>query len=329
VSDVAAEALPDDGSEDEAQGDLSLARARRQRQKWLARYSRPPGATDRLGPDFLGIGVQKAATTWLHGNLALHPDVFMAPIKEVQYFSALYLARTGDDQWEEYRARQATAARRQLEIVARRRPEDAAAQRQALDTLEGGPLDDARYCALFAPRSMDQIAGEISPAYALLPRVGISHILRMNPHMRFLVMLRDPAARLVSAVQMNAGRDATPERLWEILRGRRAFRFALASDYAAWLSRWFGMAGRERFHIAYQGDVAERPMQVLDSVCRFLGIPYSARFFNKAEEEVFRTRRPSDEVAEMRAFVRERFAHIYEALERDFPDIAAKLRETG
>ena len=38
-------------------------------------------------PDFLGIGAQKAGTTWLHANLSAHPGIFMPPqAKEVHFF---------------------------------------------------------------------------------------------------------------------------------------------------------------------------------------------------------------------------------------------------
>jgi hypothetical protein len=37
-------------------------------------------------PGFLGIGAQKAGTTWLHENLSCHPDLFLPPEKELHYF---------------------------------------------------------------------------------------------------------------------------------------------------------------------------------------------------------------------------------------------------
>jgi len=43
-------------------------------------------------PNFFIIGAQKAATTWLAKRLAEHPDVFMAKIKEVQFYKR-YFAR--------------------------------------------------------------------------------------------------------------------------------------------------------------------------------------------------------------------------------------------
>lgn len=41
-------------------------------------------------PDFLGIGAQKAGTTWLWENLDAHPEVYMARPKEVHYFDWNY-----------------------------------------------------------------------------------------------------------------------------------------------------------------------------------------------------------------------------------------------
>lgn len=37
-------------------------------------------------PGFLGIGSQKSGTTWLHANLARHPDIFLPEDKELHYF---------------------------------------------------------------------------------------------------------------------------------------------------------------------------------------------------------------------------------------------------
>src|SRR5262245_13183400 len=37
-------------------------------------------------PDFLGIGAQKAGTTWLYEQLRRHPDVWLPPEKELHYF---------------------------------------------------------------------------------------------------------------------------------------------------------------------------------------------------------------------------------------------------
>lgn len=41
-------------------------------------------------PTFVGIGVQKCATSWLHEVLSAHDDVFTSDPKEIDFFSAFY-----------------------------------------------------------------------------------------------------------------------------------------------------------------------------------------------------------------------------------------------
>lgn len=41
-------------------------------------------------PTFIGIGAQRAGTTWLHNCLAQHPEVYMAAAKELHFFYAHY-----------------------------------------------------------------------------------------------------------------------------------------------------------------------------------------------------------------------------------------------
>lgn len=59
-------------------------------EKWL--YSLGLRSTEGLRlPDFLGIGAQKAGTTWLHQNLQHHPDFYFPPhIKEIRFFDARF-----------------------------------------------------------------------------------------------------------------------------------------------------------------------------------------------------------------------------------------------
>ena len=40
------------------------------------------------GPNFLGIGAQKAGTSWLHEMLKLHPDVGLPKVKELHYWDS-------------------------------------------------------------------------------------------------------------------------------------------------------------------------------------------------------------------------------------------------
>jgi hypothetical protein len=64
-------------------------------------------------PDFIGIGAQKAGTSWLHENLRHHPDAFLPQPKELHYFDNFF-----DRPLEEYAALFAGAgSRRKGEIT--------------------------------------------------------------------------------------------------------------------------------------------------------------------------------------------------------------------
>lgn len=50
-------------------------------------------ATD-FSLDFIGVGAPRAATTWLHACLREHPDIYVPPQKELNYFSTRTLFTT-------------------------------------------------------------------------------------------------------------------------------------------------------------------------------------------------------------------------------------------
>lgn len=58
-------------------------------EKWLYRRGMLE-ASSLPFPDFLGIGAQKAGTTWLYENLRSHPDLFLPEDKELHYFDWNY-----------------------------------------------------------------------------------------------------------------------------------------------------------------------------------------------------------------------------------------------
>ena len=51
-------------------------------------------------PDFIGIGAQKAGTTWLDRNLRAHPQIWMPERKELHYFDRRIAdMRSPTDEW--------------------------------------------------------------------------------------------------------------------------------------------------------------------------------------------------------------------------------------
>src|SRR5271154_1831472 len=106
-------------------------------------------------PDFLGIGVQKAGTTWLDRALRNHPQIWLPPFKELHYFNGLHIRKH-----QNFAARGRTA--RAKAILDRYLARNAPHRRNQeylnyLQQLIQGPPTDAWYARIFSLASPDQI----------------------------------------------------------------------------------------------------------------------------------------------------------------------------
>lgn len=284
-------------------------------------------------PDFLCIGAQKAGTTWLYANLRTHPAILMPPVKEVAYFSTLYIpgwAKADAD----HRAHQVTQARTHWDSPERTdpkrtRPEIRARALASLDALSREPMDDAAYATLFAGCGVDQVCGEISPQYCVLPREGIRHALSLNPNLKVIVLLRHPVARAMSHLAMLCGKNPTAERMNEIALSNWWNGVSWYSDYATWLLRWKGMLPPGQLHIDYNAQIRDNPMGVLRRICDFLGLPYAEDHFPKARDRVFEGGKPTGDTSEVRAIVTEKIEPLLADLRARLPEVAAALEANG
>lgn len=284
-------------------------------------------------PDFLCIGAQKAGTTWLYANLRSHPGILMPPVKEVAYFSSLYIpgwAKADAD----HRAFQVGQARQHWMSADRPngkepRPEVRARVIASLDALAREPMTDEAYATLFQGCGVDQICGEISPQYCVLPREGIRHALAFNPNLKVIALLRHPVARAMSHLAMLCGKTPTAERMKEIALSNWWNGVAWYSDYATWLLRWQGTLSAGQLHIDYNGLIRDDPMGVLRRICDFLGLPFTESRFPKAREKVFEGGKAHGDLDDVRAIVTEKLTPLLADLQRRLPAVAAALARHG
>ncbi|HUG60462.1 MAG TPA: sulfotransferase, partial [Methylomirabilota bacterium] len=113
----------------------------------------------------LGVGAQKAGTTWLHQYLDEHPEVFMSPIKELHYFDEKHCAELAPMTTQRFRKRLAAVTAKD-----KVRP----AMVRALSARIAMKSDDKAYERYFEERVKPQhrAFGEITPSYSLLPVEG-------------------------------------------------------------------------------------------------------------------------------------------------------------
>jgi hypothetical protein len=138
-----------------------------------------------------------------------------------------------------------------------------------------GRADDlAWYRALFDLKGGLK-SGDISPGYAALSDARIARAAAALPETRFILLLREPADRLWSALRMHvrSGRlDAALLSDWPRLEDHLARR-----QHRGWFpSRvwraWSAALPPGRLAFWFFEDIAARPQQVVDEICRHVGV---------------------------------------------------------
>jgi hypothetical protein len=222
-------------------------------------------------PDFLCIGAQKAATTWLHVHLATHPEVWLPPIKELQYFNHLFIA--DDRRW----------TRRHIEEHAR-----AALRRHIGD---GGEIDldyiaylsrlatddlftEAWYRRVFdRPEAGGRLRGDVSPAYCAIGAPGVAYLRTLLAAVRIVYIIRDPVERALSHLRMIAehrGVAAPSDAEWRAFAAEPMI--TIHSTYSAHVPLWRAAFAPSDLKFLPYRRVAAEPLGVLRAVEAFLGL---------------------------------------------------------
>ena len=149
-------------------------------------------------PDFIGIGAQKAGTTWLYDMLAQNPSIWLPPLKEVHYFDYLDAPPARRQKRAEHIEK--VAGRLERGKLDKGSEGDGAAKAAHLRSLVGDHLLTPEwYASIFDyPDAEGRVTGEITPAYLELDEKGMQTLTGMLPKTKFVLLVREPAARTMS-----------------------------------------------------------------------------------------------------------------------------------
>ena len=210
-------------------------------------------------PTFLVIGAAKSGTDALCDYLDQHPDVFIAPTKEPNFFLA-------EGQGP----------------IPYRGPGD----RETLQRLDMWVTTRARYEALFAAGDGATAIGEGSTWY-LYDEQAPLRILAHVPDVKLIAILRSPVERAYSAFTMllRDGRETTTdftralaledsrvEAGWEPMWHYRRMGF-----YHQQLSRYLSIFGPEQIRVVLQEDFSLRPTEIVRDLFSYLGVDHRFR----------------------------------------------------
>ena len=270
------------------------------------------------GPDFIGIGAQKAGTTWLHANLAAQRRFWMPPHKELHFFDRV----CPNEELLGVETRGVPG------VLARYRPVLRSPSLEVVRWIRRyyhDPPSTRWYRGLFPPSlARGRIAGEITPAYSTLDARGVAFARRVLPSgCRVFLIVRNPIERAWSALKMlHRWRDRRPDAadVDRLLDEAREPSHRLRGDYPRIVDLWRDAFG-DRFRVFLYDDLVDDAPRFLERVCRFLGAegpPDDSRVARRSNRDPRRVPMP-DALA---ARLEREYADAIAALYRRVPGVA-------
>lgn len=221
-------------------------------------------------PRIVGIGAQKAGTSWLSEMLAQHPKIWTPPFKEVQFFNHRFIPEHRDWLPWHYRRSTENLVRRHLAKGIPISPEMA----EYLGRITSGKMfTDRWYRGIFAPAPPGTRPIDITPEYSTLPDEGVDFVRDFLPHAQFIYIIRHPVDRAISQLKMNLRRKGrVPETVDDWLAEIEDPVLLDRGDYADYLPRWQARFGPDRLLVLPFGRIAREPEALMREVERFLGL---------------------------------------------------------
>jgi hypothetical protein len=228
-------------------------------------WGRSLSGSRRMMPDFIIIGTQKGGTTSLYHYLSQHPQIMPALEKELRFWDYKYHKGLN---W--YRAH--------FPLIS---------QKQSIENHAQRPI----------------LTGEASPNYLFDPRPP-QRIAQYLPHIKLIVLLRNPVDRAYSSYQMGIRRQ------WETLSfadaiaqeatrlsgelkkirqderfigiNRHNFAYLERGKYAQQLTSWLELFDRKQFLFLNSETFFSDPQTAWQQTLTFLGLnPFTLNKFKK------------------------------------------------
>jgi hypothetical protein len=204
-------------------------------------------------PSFLVIGAARSGTTSLHHYLGQHPDIYICPVNETNFFTLDADLPAADDPYL-----------RHMRSIYKWWVRDLAAYEQLFDGVSG-----------------EAAVGEVSPLYMQTLSAPRS-IRRLLAYPKLIAVLRHPVDRMYAQLMgMRREGDESRTDLRAVVRAElergvpedAAFgSYIAASRYHHWLRGYFELFSREQIRIWLFDDFRASPATVMAEMFQFLGV---------------------------------------------------------
>jgi hypothetical protein len=219
----------------------------------------------------LGIGAQKAGTTWLYDYLYKHPNTNMGFAKEYHIFDALYLQ---DSDIQEYYLQQRINQVINTQLV----PKPTAIA--LLKFLGNTAIYFNYFSSLVRSETAKFITGDMTPSYAGLNLEAFQKIKQGLSNEGFTIklifLMRDPVERCISAARMELKKmGASLDEETEINHLHLNYRtkpYQFRTRYDLTIQTIEQVFDKDEIHYAFYETLFTQ--QSIEEVCRFLDMPY-------------------------------------------------------
>ena len=218
-------------------------------------------------PNFFLVGAVKAGTTAFHAILSRHPDIYMSPIKEPNFFSQI------DMQPDLYSKNYQTSVSFNLSGYL------SGPMNKTMHIADVNSWTD--YCLLFKHVQNQHAIGEGSNSYLFCPNAP-QEIAKTFPHAKLLMILRNPIERAWSHYLMNKklGHPVSANFLNDFRADTTAqnqgwgitanyFKLGLYSEQ---LKRFFAAFPSQQIKVIIYDDFQRSPRDTVTDVFLFLGV---------------------------------------------------------
>ena len=164
----------------------------------------------------IGLGVQKAGTTWLTHHLSQQTDV-LCPKKEIHYWDRIRAPYSNNKQVRDILVQRygRFGALQRLPMVER--------WAGSKSIFRADPYDHSGYVDFFRRgHSSESVLVDFTPAYGLLSAPVLEEICTLHDDVKFLLLLRDPVDRFWSGLRHRYRKELSRGMAAESL-ARRAF----------------------------------------------------------------------------------------------------------
>ena len=239
-------------------------------------------------PDFIVIGAQKAATTWLWTQFSKNPSISTLPEKEIHYFDRLLpdtspisidpAIRLSDKLWF-YKINQNF--------------KENISNERAINWLlhfHFSTWDDTWFERLFGLAPPHTITGEVTPRYAICDIDAIEHMHSIAPNTKLIFCIRNPVERFWSQCLMKYKNQTLLEGESSAMAFFDTPNGKARGLYSETILRFCKKYEPSQILIVFYDAITSTPQKTMKEIHQFLGIPDDYKY-EDIEEKINKANR--------------------------------------